>query len=174
VPQFLKWLITLGDSLDWLLNLIGLLGYPVAVYLWLRERARYQRLRRLVAFKPAEGAVAVIIGIGVPSVKADAEKFMREEFESPLPVVLNYEKQGFFSREQLLDIIREVRDRIRELMMAGGIREVHLFYGGPLAVAAALGAITDNWVPVRWYNHNKKTGRYEYMFTLDVETVKGI
>jgi hypothetical protein len=59
-------------------------------------------------------------------------------------------------------------------MMAGGIRKVHLFYGGPLPVAAALGAITDNWVPVRWYAHNKKTGKYEYTFTLDVETVKGV
>lgn len=174
MAQFLECLINLGRSLDWLLNLIGLLGYPATIYLWLRERSRYQRLRRLIAFRPAEGAVAVIIGIGVPSVKADAEKFMRQQFESPLPVVLAYEKQGFFSREQLLDIIHEVRDRVRELMVAGGIREVHLFYGGPLAVAAALGAIADNWVPVRWYNHNKKTGQYEYLFTLDVETVKGI
>jgi len=132
MAQFLAWLIHLGRSLDWLLNLIGLLGYPVAICLWLRERARYQRLRRLIACKPAEGAVAVIIGIGVPAVKADAEKLIDEEFKSSLPVVLTYEKQGFFSREQLLDIIREVRDRVRELMMAGGIREVHLFYGGPL------------------------------------------
>ena len=171
---FLEWLINLGRSLDWLLNLIGLLGYPAAIYLWLRERARYQRLRRLIAFQPAEGAVAVIIGVGVPSVKADAEQFMREQFETPIPVALTYEKQGFFSREELLEIIREVRDRVRELMVAGGIHEVHLFYGGPLIVAAALGAIADNWVPVRWYTHNKKTGQYEYMFTLDVETVKGV
>jgi hypothetical protein len=169
----IEWLINLGQSLEWLLNLIGLLGYPVAIYLWLRERARYQRLRRLIAFRPAKGAVAVIIGIGVPSVKADAEKYI-QGLDFPLPVVLTCEKQGFFSREQLLNIIREVRDRIRELMVAGGIQEVHLFYGGPLSVAAALGAIADNWVPVRWYNHNKKTGQYEYMFTLDVETVKGI
>jgi len=174
MTQFLEGLVNLGRSLDWLLNLIGLLGYPLAIYLWLRERARYQRLRRLVAFRPAKGAVAVVIGIGVPSVKADAEKFMREQFETPIPGVLTYEKQGFFSREQLLVIIHEVRDRVRELMVAGGIHEVHLFYGGPLAVAAALGAITDNWVPVHWHNHNKKTGQYEYMFTLDVETVKGI
>jgi hypothetical protein len=174
MTQFLEWLIHFGRNLDWLLNLIGLLGYPVAIYLWLRERARYQRLRRLIGFRPAEGAVAVIIGIGVPSVKADAEKFIREQFETPLPIVLLYDRRGFFSREQLLDIIYEVRDKIRELMVAGGIREVHLFYGGPLVVAAALGAIADNWVPVRWYNHNKKTGQYEYTFTLDVETIKGI
>jgi hypothetical protein len=174
MAQFIEWLIDFGSGLDWLLNLIGLLGYPLAIYLWLRERARYQRLRRLITFRPAKGAVAVILGVGVPSVKPDAEKFIREQFDPPLPVVLTYDKQGFFSREQLLDIIHEVRDRVRELMVAGGIREVHLFYGGPLAVAAALGAITDNWVPVRWYNHNKKTGQYEYMFTLDVETVKGV
>lgn len=169
-----EWLVQFGNNLDWLLNLIGLFGYPAALYLWMRERARYQRLRRLISFKPAEGAVAVIIAIGVPAVKPDAEKYIREQFESPLPVVLAYERQGYFTREQLLSIIGEIRDKLRELMMAGGIREVHLFYGGPLAVAAALGAITDNWVPVRWYNHNKKTGLYEYMFTLDVETIKGV
>lgn len=173
MAEFVNGLVNLGNSLDWLLNLVGLFGYPIALYLWLRERARYQRLRRLIAFRPAKGAVAVIIGIGV-TVKADAEKFMQEQFETPLPVVLTYEKQGFFQREQLLDIIRQVRDKVRELMTAGGIHEVHLFYGGPLAVAAALGAITDNWVPVRWYSHNSKTGQYEYTFTLDAETVKGI
>jgi len=170
----IDWLINAGRNLDWLLNWIGVLGYPLALYFWLRERARYQRLRRLIAFEPAKGAVAIVIGVGVPSVKADAKKYLDEEFETPLPIVLEYEKQGFFSREQLLDIIREIRDRIRELMLAGGIHEVHLFYGGPLAVAAALGAIMDNWVPVRWYVHNNEIGKYEYLFTLDVEMVKGL
>ncbi len=46
-------------------------------------------------------------------------------------------------------------------MVVGGITEVHLFYGGPLMVAAALGAIADNGVPVKWYQRNPKTGQYE-------------
>ena len=177
MTEFWDRLISFGNSLEWVLNLIGLIGlltYPVTFYLWMRARGRYRKLIDLMKFKPAKGAVAVIIGVGVPSVKPDAEKYIDEKFDPPLPIVLSYDKQGYFDREPLLDIVRDIRDRVRELMGAGGIHEVHLFYGGPLAVAAALGAITDNWVPVRWYNHNKKTGQYEYMFTLEVETVKGI
>lgn len=42
-------------------------------------------------------------------------------------------------------------------MVVGNVSEVHLFYGGPVGVAAALGAIVDNWVPVKWYIHNNNT-----------------
>ena len=117
--------------------------------------------------------MAIAIGVGV-AVKGDVDKFLKENLEEKVPLVLSYERPGFFSREQLLNIIYEIRDEIRGLMTVGGITEVHLFYGGPLMVAAALGAIADNWVPVKWYQRNPKTGQYEYAFTLDVETVKGI
>jgi len=179
MPGWLEWIINVFRSLDWLLNLIGIGAYLVSLVLLLREWLRYRRLRRLKELQPSEGAIAVAIGVGM-SVTEDARYFLQETFGTnpdgtlKVPLLLSYTKLGYFSREQMIRIIKEIRDKIRELMIIGGVTEVHLFYGGPLAVAAALGAIVDNWVPVKWYAHNKSTGKYEYLFTLDVETVKGI
>lgn len=174
-----QWIVNLFRSFDWLLNLIAIGAYLGSLALLIREWLRYRRLRRLKELQPSEGAIAVAIGVGM-SVTEDARHHLQETFgvkpdgTLKVPLLLSYVKLGYFSREQVIDIVREIRNKIRELMVIGGVTEVHLFYGGPLGVAAALGAIVDNWVPVKWYAHNKSTGKYEYLFTLDVETVKGI
>jgi hypothetical protein len=176
---WLQRFVAFFGSLDWLLNLVGIGAYLGSLALLLREWLRYRRLRRLKELQPSEGAIALAVGIGI-SVTEDARHYLEESFgrnpdNTPkVPLLLTYDRLGFFSREELIDIMREIRNKIRELMTIGGVREVHLFYGGPIAVAAALGAIVDNWVPVKWYAHNKSTGEYEYLFTLDVETVKGL
>ena len=179
MPNWLQGLVNFFQSLDWLLNLVAIGAYLGSLTFLIREMLRYRRLRRLKELQPSEGAIAMAIGVGM-SVTEDARHFLEENFGTDpdgalkVPLLLSYVKLGYFSREQLIDILKEIRDKIRELMVIGGVTEVHLFYGGPLAVAAALGAIVDNWVPVKWYAHNKSTGKYEYFFTLDVETVKGI
>jgi hypothetical protein len=176
---FVEFLSTLGNSMDWLLNLIAVILYFTSMFLFVRGWWRYRRLRRLREVKPAEGAIAVAIGVGM-DISHDARQFLEitfgldEQKQLKVPLLLTYSKSGFLSREEIIDVIRDVRNRLRELMVVGGVSEVHLFYGGPVGVAAALGAIADNWVPVKWYTHNKKTGKYEYLFTLDVEMVKGL
>jgi len=179
MPDWLECIANLGRSFDWLLNLIAIAAYIGSLGLLLREWLRYRRLSRLKALQPSGGAIGVAIGVGM-SVTEDARHFLQETFGTnpdgtlKVPLLLSYSEPGYFTRAQMIGIIREIRNKLRELMVIGGVTEVHLFYGGPLAVAAALGAIADNWVPVKWYAHNKSTGKYEYMFTLDVETVKGI
>jgi hypothetical protein len=179
MPVWIQRLVEFFESVEWLLNLGGIVAYVVSFVLFIRAWLRYRRLRRLKELEPSEGAIALAVGIGV-SVTEDARHYLERAFGTDpddtlkVPLVLTYDRPGYFSRDKLIDIMREIRDEIRKLMTIGGVREVHLFYGGPIGVAAALGAIVDNWVPVKWYAHNKKTGEYEYLFTLDVETVKGL
>jgi hypothetical protein len=171
MTEWLTALIAFGNGLDWLLNIIGILGYPVTLFLWLRERHRYQRLIQKVRFVPAKGVVAVALGVGVP-VRAEVEEYLRSHFKSKIPLTLIYEKQGFFSRPDLLIILEDIKNKLRELMETGEVTEVHLFYGGPIFIAAGLGAFLDNWRQVHWYAHSDKAG-YEYAFTLSNETIKG-
>ena len=177
--SLIEFLFDLGNSLDWALNLIAVLSYFATMFLFVSAWWRYRRLRKLAESKPAERAIAVAIGVGM-DISQDARQYLEEAFgldeqnRLKVPLLLTYSKMGFLSREQIIDVIRDIRNRLRELMVVGNVSEVHLFYGGPVGVAAALGAIVDNWVPVKWYIHNNKTGKYEYLFTLDVEMVKGI
>jgi len=179
VSELLTRLTGFLSSLDWLLNLIAIGAYIFSFGVLVREALRLRRLRKLKELRPSEGAIGLAIGVGV-SVTEDARLYLRSHFgEEPngdlkVPLLMTYSKMGYFTKKELLDIIKEIRDKIRRLMIVGGVREVHLFYGGPLSVAAALGAIVDNWVPVKWYAHSKSTGEYEYFFTLDVETIKGL
>lgn len=46
-----------------------------------------------------------------------------------------------------------------------------LFYGGPVTLMALIGAILDNWVPVKIFAHN---GKYVFHFTLTKELVKAV
>jgi hypothetical protein len=172
VIEWITKLIEFGNWLGWLLNIIGILGYPVTLYLWMRDRHRYQRLiQKIRNPEAAKGAVAVAFGIGVP-VKAEVEKYLKDNFQDKIPLSLIYEKRGFFSREDLLIIHDDIKDKMNKLMETGQVTEVHLFYGGPIFLAAALGAMVDNWRQVHWYSHSDKTG-YEYAFTLDNQAIKG-
>ena len=45
-----------------------------------------------------------------------------------------------------------------------GVSEVHLFLSCPLAVASAIEALLDNWVPATVYHFNQ--GLYEFWTTL--------
>ena len=53
-----------------------------------------------------------------------------------------------------------------------GATEVHLFYKGPVTMAMAIGAVTDNWVPIKVYEYTQ--GAYRLNLVLEKETVKGL
>ena len=60
-----------------------------------------------------------------------------------------------------------------ELRRRGDIRELHLFYGGPYAIAVGIGAIVDNWIPVHIHMYNQKESKYELAYILSAELIKG-
>ena len=53
---------------------------------------------------------------------------------------------------------------LKNRLLDEGASEVHLFLSCPLAVACAIGALFDNWVPVKVYQFNQ--GQYEFWTTL--------
>ena len=59
-------------------------------------------------------------------------------------------------------------------MTEEGVTEVHLFLACPLVFAVAVGAILDNWVPVKVYHLNRETGRYEFWTPLYKGFIPGL
>lgn len=170
-----------GESLGWVANIVQVAGlvslFSFGVAFW-RERRAYARRRKMLELEPAGGAVAMAIGVGTP-IEATVRQFLRNRFGSTdgaltIPLISSHDESGFIPTRDFLTIVRKIRNDVDELRKRGDIREVHLFYAGPYAIAAGIGAIMDNWVPVHVYMYNTKTSEYELAFTLSAETVKGI
>ena len=64
--------------------------------------------------------------------------------------------------------------KIKSEMTADGVTEVHLFLSCPLVFATAVGAIFDNWVPVKVYHLNRDSGTYEFWTPLYKGFIPGL
>ena len=160
------------DSIDITVNIGTILGWFIGLLWLLRTGMRYRRRKRLLKFTPSsEGRIAVSIGIGTNLERA-VSKFLKEKFPD-VPLVMSYSKQGDFSGKDLLKIFEKIKLNFFDLMQRGDISEILLFYGGPVTVMAPIGAIVDNWVPVRLFGRDNE-GKYVFHFTLNRELVKAI
>ncbi|MFH1095883.1 MAG: hypothetical protein ABH886_07125 [Candidatus Desantisbacteria bacterium] len=161
--QPLSLITSIGTLVSWILFL---------AYFVIKSWTRNRRREKLLKFTPSsKGSVAVSIGVGVIPQK-DVENFLSENFPD-VPLVMKYSKMGDFSSEQLLQIFDEIKSDFFDLMQRGDIKEILLFYGGPLTLMAPIGAIVDNWVPVRLFGRTKDM-KYVFHFTLDRQLIKGI
>ncbi|MEW6097552.1 MAG: hypothetical protein AB1567_13735 [bacterium] len=137
----------------------------------MRGWIRYTRRRKLLMFTPSsEGRVAVSIGVGLNPEEA-VQDFLNTNFPD-VPLVIAYSKIGEFSGKELLQIFNEIKSRFFDLMKRGDIKEILLFYGGPVTLMAPIGAIVDNWVPVKLFG--REEGKYIFHFTLNRELIKTI
>lgn len=65
---------------------------------------------------------------------------------------MKYSKLGEFSGEELLRIFEEIKSDFFDLMQKGDISDILLCYGCPVILIAPIGAIVDNWVPVKLFD----------------------
>jgi hypothetical protein len=59
-------------------------------------------------------------------------------------------------------------------MTEEGVTEVRLFLACPLVVAAEVGAILSDWVPVKVYHLNREAGTYEFWTSLHKGFIPGL
>ena len=70
---------------------------------------------------------------------------------------------GTADLEKFVNLLREKRRYFDTL----GCTELHLFYAGPVQAAVVLGAMFDNWIPVKLYQKSAAGGQvYEYWMPL--------
>lgn len=157
---------TAQDLLGFLANLIQVVSFIVVIVLFWRER---QRLRDYIKAREttiSERPHALIIGIGgdisgqvIPWLEQNK---LRDAERN------TYTRLGRVSENQFYAVIGDLL-KLKAEMTAKGATEVHLFYMGPVSLAVGIGAVLDNWVPVKVYQ--KEGNNYALYFVLEKETL---
>lgn len=159
-------------AIDWLsliANIIqvGSVFFAVAVFLKARaELARYLRARSAEA-SDRPWALAVAVGSG--DIGGTVEQYLRDQgLNMQVKSLVN---ETYLQPEDYPDVLGRLL-KIKDEFTKVGITELHLFFKGPVPLAMAIGAVTDNWVPVKVYEYTK--GTYRLVVVLEKEGVKGI
>jgi hypothetical protein len=156
------------EILGWMANLIqiGAFLFTIAV-LW-RTRQRLKRYLEGQKSSTTANPIALAVGIG-ENIEGHVRRFA-ETATPPLKLHTYYRTGNLSSLEfyTVLGDLLEIRQQFTDL----GVTEVHLFYRGPVTLAAGIGAIFDNWVPVKLYGF--RNGAYELDFSLAKGTVLGL
>lgn len=158
-----------SQAISWetLSHLADLLGVVTAVpflvtaaYFASRARRYRRRLRQLQGVTSAH-PVALAVSLAGTRIRPAVEAFCAN-FTQQVKLVELY-RPGGLSQAELPRVLLELQ-ALKNRLMDEGVSEVHLFLSCPLAVACAIGALFDNWVPVKVYQFNQ--GQYEFWTTL--------
>lgn len=145
---------------------IGTLLFTVVVF-WRAKRKLALALKTVQA-RGGEAPVALSIGLGQDIHKAVELHLQERGLAMP---VYNYTKTGVVPSNQFHSVLRDILE-IKQRITSAGVKEVHLFYMGPVTLSVGLGAVLDNWVPVIVYKY--ANGQYGPEFVLQKETVLGL
>jgi hypothetical protein len=140
----------------WLANfsaIVGLITSGITGIAWWRLRAERRKVKErldTLAHQTKGAPVAIAVGVG-PKV-GDISGMVKKYLDSQ---GLQMQIFSIFRTEEIAEneaysVLDEVLTLRRQLNAAGPTR-IHFFYGGPVALAASLGAALDNWVPTLLY-----------------------
>lgn len=147
----------LGEILSWLANIIQIGAFVFTIWILWRTRRQLQQHLQHARQQQGKAPVALAVGIG-----GGIEGAVRQYLSSRgLQMdIVPYTREGWGARDDFYNILRDLL-RIKQQLIDNSVTEVHLFYRGPVTLALGLGAIFDDWVPVRIYELDKKAGEYE-------------
>ncbi len=155
-------------------NIIQILSaIPLLLSAWLlfSRARRYRKRMKELEQKLSERPMAFAISLAGVDISGHVKQFLDEK--SLKMEVISYNKTAGVTQENIQILLHDILKLKRE-MTANGITEVHLFLACPLVFAAAVGAILDNWVPVKVYHLNKESGKYEFWTTLHKGFIPGL
>jgi hypothetical protein len=152
------------DNLSHIADTLGIVtALPLlaaSAYFWSRARRYRRRLRQLVGVT-SERPVAVVVALSGTRIRAAVEAFCASVAQ-PMQIH-EVQRPGGLTQADFPHVLFELQG-LKNRLMDDGVSEVHLFLSCPLAVACAIGALFDNWVPVKVYQFNQ--GQYEFWTTL--------
>jgi len=111
--------------------------------------------------------IAMVIGAGKDLI-ATVDVFLKDHGWEDVPVIAWKSGSKWLEPEDYPDAMMNINE-LKDQAMKAGATEVLLFYGGPVDLAIYVGARLQNWVPVRVYQLQGKTGEdiYRYIITLE-------
>ncbi len=156
------------NIVSWAANLIEIGSFVFVIILFLRARAELARYLHSRKDTLSERPWALTVGLGSDITGTVAEYLKDQGLDIQ---VESYTREGYISpddQQRILKDLLKIKDRLTQV----GVTEIHLFYKGPVTMAMAIGAITDNWVPIKVYEYTQ--GGYRLNLVLEKETVKGL
>jgi hypothetical protein len=156
------------DNLGWLANLIEIGSVVFTVVTLWRTRLALSRYLAARKTKMTARPWALVISLG-SDILGQVKGYLADE-KMDMPIE-SYSREGFISTDEFYPILKSIM-MIKDKLTQAGATEVHLFYKGPVTMATAIGAATDNWIPIKVYEYTQ--GRYQLACVLEKETVKGL
>jgi SMODS-associated and fused to various effectors sensor domain len=157
-----------GEALSWeglshvadALGIVTALLFLVTSAYFVSRARRYRRRLRQLEGVTSGRPVALAVSLSGTRIRPAVEAFCGS-FGQPVKLVELY-RPGGLSQAELAGVLLELQS-LKNRLLDDGASEVHLFLSCPLAVACTIGALFDNWVPVKVYQFNQ--GRYEFWTT---------
>lgn len=139
---------------------------------WFFVRARRYR-RRIEEMEKALTAWPMALAIGVAGTDITGQVKQYLDGVGMAMRIHTYTKPGGVTQKNIHAMLNDLL-QIKSRMTEEGVTEVHLFVACPLVFAVAVGAILDNWVPVKVYHLNRDTGTYEFWTPLYKGFIPGL
>ncbi len=149
-------------------DVLGVLTFFFAGVLFLRAAVELWGYRRRRRTSTTERPVA--LAVGLPNDVSGAVRTWMETSGTTMDLE-SWSCPWIKTEADFLSAISQLC-RVKHRLTQKGVTEVHLFYKGPVTLATAVGALFDNWVPVKAYEYVE--GSYQFVAVLEKGTIKGM
>jgi hypothetical protein len=156
----MEWLSLVAN----IMQVISFIPFAVGgIYFFMRGRQLTRRLKTL-ASTPTSRPVALAIGLG-GSDEGVVRQYLKDD--ALQMEVIAVTREEFVKATDYPHILRELK-AIKDRLSDTGVTELNIYYQGPVTFAMAVGAMFDNWVPMKIYAF--RDGRYHLDLALTTET----
>lgn len=160
-------------------NILGIGTFIAAAYaayrLWQQNRTFYRRAREskpsidlqqfitsnagVLTEKPV--AFALALTPNNPSIAPQVDRFLKvQQWEMPIKEL---NRDGINNTNDLQDFMQALQEKKRFFQLEG-YTEIHLFLNGPVAAGVLIGALFDNWIPVKIYQRSQDNMSQDYEY----------
>ena len=158
--------MTIFDIIGVIADVAGLAALFFTAWVFFQAKRRLSRALQTLQTEYSASPIALAIGIG-QDISGAVERYISATDGPDIPVQ-PYVRKGQVPKEEFLMVLQDML-KIKQDLTAAGVTEVHLFYMGPVSLVIGIGAVFDNWVPVKVYQF--ANGTYEPVLVLHKETV---
>ncbi len=156
-----------------IVQLISVFPWLFTAYFFWRRAKRYKTLLQQEEQNVSNMPCAIAIGlVGTGNITGQVAQFLKNKnLKMEIESLYLGSGQGI-TKDNIQDLLHKLL-KIKTELTDKGVTEIHLFIASPVAFGVAVGAILDNWVPVKVY-HKSHTGDYEIWTKLHKGYIPGL
>lgn len=116
------------------------------------------KTRQLALLKQSPGArpAVFIVNIGTADIEAQVRSYTNVQLPQDIHWVY-YHHKGMVEADNIIQIMREIEQEYEKVLLHGADR-IHFFYKGPVPLAAMVGDLLSNGMPVLVYHLDTNSG----------------